>query len=223
MRRFSCKAILFDLDGVLVNSNANVERHWRLWAQKHGLNAEAVLHLSHGRPSMETIQLVAPHLPAYEEMKQLHERVALDFEGVEEIPGVKALVEALPERHWAVVTSGDWLLAPGRLRHVGLSLPKVMITSDDVSKGKPDPEGYLKAAANLGFSPEQCLVIEDAIAGVKAARAARMQVIAVTTTYPAHELLEADAQVSAMSQIQVNVTSTNEEGTRLEVVLSDLN
>jgi sugar-phosphatase len=162
MQHFSCKAILFDLDGVLVNSNANVERHWRLWAQKHGLNAEEVLHLSHGRPSMETIQLVAPHLPAYEEMKQLHEQVALDFEGVEEVPGVKALVEALPEGHWAVVTSGDWLLAPGRLRHVGLSLPKVMITSDDVSKGKPDPEGYLKAATNLGFPPEQCLVIEDA-------------------------------------------------------------
>jgi sugar-phosphatase len=132
---------------------------------------------------------------------------------------VKALVEALPEGHWAVVTSGDWLLAPGRLRHVGLSLPKVMITSDDVSKGKPDPEGYLKAATNLGFPPEQCLVIEDAIAGVKAARAARMQVIAVTTTYPAHELLEANAQVSAMSQIQVNVTSTDEDGICLEVNL----
>jgi sugar-phosphatase len=221
MQQFYCKAILFDLDGVLVNSNANVERHWRLWSQKHGLDAEEVLHISHGRPSMETIRLVAPHLPAYEESKQLHEQVALDFEGVEEVPGVKALVEALPEGHWAVVTSGDWLLAPGRLRHVGLSLPKIMITSDDVSQGKPDPEGYLKAATQLGFQPEQCLVIEDSIAGIKAARAAGMAVIAVTTTYPAHELLEADARVTAMSQIKVNQVPTENGGQlRLEVVLS---
>ncbi|PSB05409.1 phosphatase [filamentous cyanobacterium CCP1] len=219
MQRFYCEAILFDLDGVLVNSNANVERHWRLWSQQHGLDAEKVLHISHGRPSMETIRLVAPHLPAYEESKQLHQRVALDFEGVEEVPGVKALVESLPEGHWAVVTSGDLLLAPGRLQHVGLSLPKVLITSDDVKKGKPDPEGYLKAAARLGFPPKNCLVIEDAIAGVKAARAAGMQVIGITTTYPAHELAEADARIDTMSQIQVNPQFTDGKCVGLEVLL----
>jgi mannitol-1-/sugar-/sorbitol-6-phosphatase len=221
MQRFYCEAILFDLDGVLVNSNANVERHWRLWAEQHGLDAESVLHISHGRPSKETIRLVAPHLPAAEESKRLHQRVALDFAGVEEVPGVKALVEALPDGRWAVVTSGDWLLAPGRLRHVGLALPAVMVTSDDVSQGKPDPEGYLKAADRLGVKPENCLVIEDAIAGVKAARAAGMQVIAVTTTYAAHELSEADAQIAAMSQITIHSPTAAGEDGKLEVVLID--
>lgn len=221
MKHFYCEAILFDMDGVLVNSNANVERHWRLWAADHGFDAEQILHISHGRPTLETMRLVAPHLSVEAEARQMHERVAIDLEGVEEVLGVQDLVTALPEDQWAVVTSADWLLAPGRLQHVGLRVPKVMITSDDVARGKPDPEGYLKAASRLGIAPEKCLVIEDAIAGVKAARAAGMQVIAITTTYSASELSEADAQISAMNEITVQQQPMDNGHMCLDVVLNN--
>ncbi|MEW5857058.1 MAG: HAD-IA family hydrolase [Cyanobacteriota bacterium] len=220
MKSIYCEAVLFDLDGVLVNSNACVERHWRMWAQQHGLDIEAILQISHGRPTVETMRLMAPHLCVEEEARTLDRRAASDLVGVVEVVGVSNLLATVPTACWAIVTSGDRVIATNRLRHVGLPLPQVLITSEDVVHGKPDPEGYLKAAKQLGVSPEKCLVIEDAIAGVKAARAARMQVIAVTTTYPASQLSDADASISAMTEIALGQHRTSEGRTSLEILLA---
>lgn len=222
MTHFDCDAILFDLDGVLINSNAAVECCWRQWSAQHGLDAEAILHLSHGRPTVETIRLVAPHLSAEAEAERLNQAAATDYEGVTEVVGVAALIAQIPPDRWAIVTSGNRPIATNRLRYMGLPLPNVLITSDDVTQGKPHPEGYLQAAQQLRFAPDRCLVVEDAIAGVKAARAVGMPVIAVTTTYSAHQLVEAGAtaQLSAMALLSVGFENKIGDRSHLRVTLN---
>ncbi|MGL5922635.1 HAD family hydrolase [Chroococcidiopsis sp.] len=221
MKSFDCEAVLFDLDGVLVNSNVAVEGHWRRWAQQHGLDAEAILKISHGRPAIDTIREVAPHSIAEEEGRAFLQREAEDLAGVVEVEGVANLLNSLPERQWAIVTSGTQAIATNRLRHVGLSVPKVMITTDDISRGKPDPEGYLKAASRLGVAPERCLVVEDAVAGVKAARAAGMIVVAVATTYQPADLIEADAIVPALVGMAIEQQVMDGDRVELRVLLAE--
>jgi sugar-phosphatase len=199
---FICQAILFDLDGVLVDSAECVERTWRGWAARHALDAEAVISAAHGRRTIETLRLVAPHLATDAEAYALESTVAEIAEGVREIPGARVLVESLPPDRWAVVTSGIRAVAEFRINLVGIPTPRVLICADDISRGKPDPEGYLKAAAGLGFSSADCLVIEDAPAGVDAARAAQMRVVAIAATYPKAQLRRADAIVDRLSDIR---------------------
>jgi sugar-phosphatase len=213
-RVFRCAAILFDLDGVLVDSTPAVARQWRLWAQEHDFSAEKVIQLAHGRRTVETVRLLAPHLDAEPEAEKLERREADDLEGVAPVHGAIELVSSLPDGRWAVVTSGTRYLASTRLSRHGLPVPKVLITADDVRKGKPDPEPYLMGARLLGIAPEKCLVIEDAPAGIQSAHAAGMVVIALTTTYPASELREADAIVRDLSQVRVRA----QDG-ELEVVI----
>jgi sugar-phosphatase len=124
------------------------------------------------------------------------------------MPGAADLLNAIPEGRWAVVTSGSRLLAQNRLRYCGLPVPQVLVTSDDVTNGKPHPEPYLRGAELLGFRPAECLVIEDAPAGIQAARAAGMKVIGMASTYAAEKLSVADAVVRAFSCIQVSSNGT---------------
>jgi len=221
MKSFDCEAVLFDLDGVLVNSNVAVEGHWRRWAQQHGLDAEAILKISHGRPATETIRLVASHLMAEEAGKAFLQREAEDLASVVEVEGVANLLASLPDRQWVIVTLGTLAIATNRLRHVGLSVPKVTIAADDISRGKPDLEGYLKAAARLGVAPERCLVVEDAVAGIKAARAARMSVVAVATTYQPADLTEADAIVPALVGMAIEQQMMDDDPVELRVLLAE--
>jgi len=207
MNCFDCEAILFDLDGVLVNSNLCVEKHWRLWAQQHGLDAEAILKISHGRPTKETMTLMASHLDVEAEARKFSQLELEDLEGVVEVLGAAELIAALPENCWAIVTSCDRRLATKRLHYVGLPIPNVFITADDIVRGKPDPEGYLNAAQKLGMEPKNCVVIEDAIAGVKAAKAAEMKVIALTTTYKALHLTDADVCIDTLTKIRLGKKS----------------
>jgi mannitol-1-/sugar-/sorbitol-6-phosphatase len=202
-RLFSCKAILFDLDGVLVDSAECVERTWRAWATRHRLDPESVIAVAHGRRSLETVRLVAPQLSAEAELTTLAASESTTSEGVYEITGARELLEMLPADKWAVVTSGIRAVAEFRLRHARLPVPPVMICADEIERGKPDPEGYLKAAAQLGYSAADCLVIEDAPAGIESARAAGMQVIAIATTYPRERLGEADAVVERLTDLSV--------------------
>jgi len=222
MKRFRCKAILFDLDGVLVDSTPCVEKHWRMWAQQHSLDVNEILKISHGRPTVETVRLVAPHLCAEAEAKQLDQSEAEDMSGVFEVDGAANLLASLPPMNWAVVTSGNRAIATNRLRHTGLPLPQVLVTADDVKQGKPHPEGYLKAASQLGVAPEHCVVIEDALAGIQAARAANICVIAVATTYSAAELSASDICVPTLLDISISqVNPFNSDATCLEIVASD--
>ena len=214
-RVFSCAAILFDLDGVLVDSTASVARFWALWATEHDVSPEEAVRVAHGRRTLETIRLLAPHLDAESETVRLERREADDTDGVGRVKGALELLSSLPAQRWAVVTSGTRYLATRRLATNGLPAPAVFVTADEVTLGKPHPEPYLQGAERLGLSPKDCLVFEDAPAGIEAARAAGMTAIGVATTYPAAELTRADAVVRDLSQVRTRLDGDG----RLEVML----
>jgi mannitol-1-/sugar-/sorbitol-6-phosphatase len=202
MKTFDCAAILFDLDGVLVDSTGSVTRQWRRWAEEHNMDPQRVLEIAHGVRTIEIVRRLAPHLDAEAEVKRIEKREADDQEGVAVMPGAAELLKAIPEGHWCVVTSGTRYLATARLKLANLPIPNVLVSADDVSKGKPDPEPYLMGAKLLGMKPAECLVVEDAPAGIRAAHAGGMKAIAITSTYPASELQESDAVVQRLPQIK---------------------
>jgi len=203
MPTFSCSAILFDLDGVLCDSTQAVDREWREWAERKGVDGDAIMAIAHGVRTVEVIRRVAPHLDAEAEASAIENHEAGDQRGVTVMPGAADLLRSIPEGRWGVVTSGSRLLATNRLRHCGLPVPEVLVTSDDVTNGKPHPEPYLKGAERLGFDPAECLVIEDAPAGIQSARAGGMKVVGITSTYRSDALGEADAVIGRLGQIQV--------------------
>jgi mannitol-1-/sugar-/sorbitol-6-phosphatase len=201
----TCRALLFDLDGVLVDSTTCIESTWRRWATEHSLDVAVVLNAAHGRRALETVRLVAPHLDAEAESRALCAHEARATAGVSEARGAAALVKSLPPDRWAVVTSGVRAVAEHRLHYVGLPIPPVMVCADEVSRGKPDPEGYLAAAARLGVVPRDCVVVEDAPFGLEAAHAAGMPSIAVASTYPPKALRSAAAVVDTLEAVTVCV------------------
>src|SRR5437763_13926843 len=185
METFRCKAVLFDLDGVLVDSTRSVERQWRLWEREHNVDPEAILEIAHGRRTVEIIQLLAPHLDLEMEVARVERREAEDTDGVEVMPGAATLLTTIPDSGWAVVTSGTNLLATARLRHAHLPIPNVLVSAEHVREGKPHPEPYLTGARLLAVPEAQCLVIEDAPAGIESAHAAGMKAIGLTSTFSA--------------------------------------
>jgi sugar-phosphatase len=194
---FICKAILFDMDGVLVDSTPAVERIWHKWALAHQLNPEYVIQMAHGRRSVETIRVVAPQLVAEKENLLVEQMEIEDKDGVRVIPGACELLRSLPRDRFTIVTSATMALARARLEFAGLPVPARIVTADDVFNGKPHPEPYLKGAELLGFAPADCVVFEDTPAGVQAAKGAGMKAIALTTTYPSEELSRADAVLAS--------------------------
>ena len=210
MKTFHCSGILFDLDGVLVDSTRSVDRQWRLWAERKGVDGDKVIAIAHGVRTIEVIKFVAPHLDAEAEVREIESREADDHEGVEIMPGAADLVRTIPAGRWGVVTSGTRPLASARLLFGGLPVPDVLVTADDVVNGKPHPEPYLKGAALLGIRPKDCLVIEDAPAGIQSARKGGMKVIGITSTYPASQLSTAHAVVQKLAQIQVGQDGTGQ-------------
>ena len=186
-----------------MDSTRAVDREWREWARRKGVDGNAVMAIAHGVRTIEVIRRVAPHLDADAEAWEIENEEANDQQGVHVMPGAVALEQSIPEGRWGVVTSGTRLLASARLRFCGLPVPKVLVTAEDVSQGKPDPEPYLKGSELLGFKPADCLVIEDAPAGIQSARAGGFKVIGITSTYPASKVSDADAVVSGLEQIQV--------------------
>jgi mannitol-1-/sugar-/sorbitol-6-phosphatase len=207
MRKFFCQAILFDLDGVLVDSTPCVTRIWSAWAQEHGLDAQHVAHVAHGRPTIATVREVAPHLDAQWETDCIEQREITDTDSLQVLPGARQLLAALPPERYTIVTSGTRQLATKRLRADGLPVPATMITADDVSNGKPDPEPYLLAASALGCDPETCLVFEDAPSGIRAAKSAGMTVIGVSTSAGPEELAEADAIAESLEGVAVTIAA----------------
>jgi HAD superfamily hydrolase (TIGR01509 family) len=193
--RFEPQAVLSDLDGVLVDSAAAIEETWRRFAARHALDPEHVLAEGHGRRTVDLIRLVAPHLDAEAEAARIEGEEIELARGLRPLPGARELVEAVPPERFAIVTSGTRPLALARLRAAGLPVPDVLVTAEEVERGKPDPAGYLRAAALLGVDPARSLVVEDAPAGVAAGRAAGMTVVALLTTNRASELREAHARV----------------------------
>jgi len=212
---FDCAAILFDLDGVLVDSTRSVERFWRAWAQENGLDPEHAVSVAHGRRTVETLRILIPELDAEQEAMTLEKREAHQTEGVTVMPGAAELLVSIPRECWCVVTSGTRYLATRRLAIAKLPCPNVLVTADDVRQGKPSPEPYLKAAELLGLKARQCVVIEDAPAGIRAACSAGMKAIGLTTTYGAPELSEADAIISKLAELTPRVS-----GRQIEIHLA---
>lgn len=211
-----CDAVLFDLDGVLVDSTPSVERSWRSWAAQHGLDAGRILAVAHGRPAAETIRAFAPHLDAVAETRVLERAEIEDVGSVARLPGAAEMIASLPGGSWGIVTSGTRALATARVKQVGLPVPEAFVTADDVARGKPNPECYLAGARLLGVPPGRCVVFEDAPAGVRAGRAAGMTVVALTTTHGPAALSEAGVVVPSLEGVRAE-DAGGERGLRLRI------
>jgi mannitol-1-/sugar-/sorbitol-6-phosphatase len=209
-----CSALLFDMDGVLIDSTPAVARVWHRWAVEHGLDPETVVRMAHGRPSRSTIRDLLPNADIDHEDREVERREIADLDGVVLLPGAQELLNILPPERWTIATSCTRPLAEVRLRAAGLPIPKTMITSSDVKIGKPDPEPYLKAAAKLGFAASECIVVEDAPAGIRAGKAAGAGVIAFLTTMARRDLEDAGADWIVQNCADV-VASKDDDGLQL--------
>ena len=208
--QIECRGVLFDLDGVLVDSTPAVERVWTRWAEEHGLEAKSVVKQAHGRPSLATVRELLPHADHAEEDRKVERWEIEDIADVIALPGAVELVRELPDDRWAVVTSGTRALATVRLKAAGLPVPRNFVTASDIRNGKPHPEPYLLGAKCLAAPAKECVAIEDAPAGVRSAKSAGARVIAVRTTTESAELREAGADwiVEDLSKIAAQVNGS---------------
>ena len=187
------RALLFDLDGVLVNSTPVITRIWEKWAAEHGFEPVKTAREAHGRPSLESIRELLPDADHEALNRDLEQREIEDTEGVVPLPGILPLLASLPRDRWAVVTSCTRPLAEARILAAGLQIPPNMITSSDITNGKPHPEPFLRGAGTLGFNATECVAFEDAPAGIRSAKAAGARVAALRSTVRDDELSDAGA------------------------------
>jgi sugar-phosphatase len=189
------RAFLFDMDGTLLNSVAATERIWTRWAVRHGLDVAKFLPTIHGVRAIDTVaRQNLPGVDAQAEAEQLTREEIDDVDGVVEVSGALAFLKSLPPTQWAIVTSAPMALALRRMEAAGIPRPAVMVTAEDVSAGKPNPDCYLLAAQRLQVAPQECLVFEDAEAGIKAGEAAGADVMVVTATHT-HPVVTLHSQI----------------------------
>ncbi|WP_454163280.1 HAD-IA family hydrolase [Gordonia iterans] len=202
--RFEVVAILFDIDGTLVDSTPAVVRTWEAFADARSLDVEEILRISHGRRTEDTLADLLPASEVPDAAAQLEALELDDLGDVVALPAAHAVLSRLPADRWAAVTSGSQRLMRARLHAAGLPVPSVLIAAEDVEHGKPDPQGYRAAAAALGVDPDRCLVVEDAPAGIEAGRASGAAVLAVATSHDRSALSEAEAVVEDMRALAVS-------------------
>ncbi|MFC8359664.1 HAD-IA family hydrolase [Streptomyces griseorubiginosus] len=199
----TARALLLDMDGTLVNSDAVVERIWRRWAAQHGLDGDEVMKVVHGRQGHASMALLLPGRPVEQNLadntRLLAEETA-DMDGVVAVPGAPEFLASLRGLPHALVTSADVPLSTARMAAAGLTLPEVRITAESVGASKPDPEGFLKGAAELGVAPADCVVFEDSGAGIAAGKAAGMRVVGIGPRAGAHG---PDVVVPDLTQVRV--------------------
>ena len=205
-------AILFDMDGTLISSIEAVDRSWALWGREHGLGDE--FRIAHGTPARSLVERLLPAEQVEVALARIAEIELGDTDGVRVLPGAAELLASLPAERHAIVTSCTRDLAAVRIAATGIGAPGVVVTADDISRGKPDPEPFRRGAELLGFDPARCLVVEDAPAGLESGRAAGCATLAVAGTHSLDEL-DADAHAPGVWAVAVRVTA---EGT---LVLED--
>ena len=220
MTTIQCRGVLFDLDGVLVDSTPAVARVWTIWANKHGFDPQETVRKAHGRPSLATIRELLPNADHAAENAIVEGMEIEDVEDIVALPGAAELLRALPAEKWTVVTSCTRRLALVRLRAAGLPIAAKLVTSNDITNGKPHPEPFLQGAKLLGFAPAQCVVFEDAPAGIRAGKAAGTRVIALQTTEQDNFLRQAGADWIVADCSSVHVDGAN-SGQEISLVLSD--
>jgi sugar-phosphatase len=199
------QGLLFDNDGVLVDSTAAVEDSWRAFARWYNLPADDVLQRVHGRRSRDVIEHYADHLPVPPDQafQRYIDACVRDFAQVELLPGAADTITALPKAGWAVVTSGTKIVTRARWAAAGLPDPPVLISAEDVNAGKPDPDPYRTAADRLHLDPAACLAIEDSPPGLAAARAAGCTTLALLTTHERHDL-DADLLAADLAAVRIS-------------------
>ncbi|HEX6905619.1 MAG TPA: HAD family hydrolase [Terriglobales bacterium] len=217
--RISCAAILFDMDGVLIDSTPAVARVWSQWARERGFDPEKVVGLAHGRPSIATIRDLLPNADHEAENREVERREIADLEGVVPLPGSRPLLASLAAERYAIVTSSTRKLAEARLHAAGLAVPKFFVTSSDIVNGKPHPEPYLKAAAKLGADPRECIVVEDVPSGIRSGKAAGATVIAFPTTVKGEELRAAGADWVVPNCVSIAVMAGQPSGRTFAITL----
>ncbi|HVO56059.1 MAG TPA: HAD family hydrolase [Dongiaceae bacterium] len=215
MTTIQCKGLLFDLDGVLVDSTPAVARVWTIWARQHGFDPEETVRKAHGRPSLTTIKELLPNADHAAENDLVEQMEVEDIGDVIPLPGTQELLASLPAHAWTIVTSCTRRLALVRLRVAGLPVPEKFVTSTDIVNGKPHPEPYLKGAALLGVPAGDCLVIEDAPAGIRAGKAAGASVLALQTTESDDKLLAAGAGWIVKDCSRVRLAANGRDGLSL--------
>ncbi|MBA4076335.1 MAG: hypothetical protein C0508_14930 [Cyanobacteria bacterium PR.023] len=201
----NCKAILSDLDGTLVDSTICVDYAVAAWAEEHNLHLGDLVEKAHGRRTIDIVQMFTPDADIDAEVKHLEDLETSCTKGLVPIDGAVELLSRLSPHHFAVVTSGSHRLATHRLTHTKLPIPRVFITADDVTLGKPNPEPYILAANRLGLEPKDCVVFEDSPNGIKAAKQAGMRVIAIAVRSADHNITEADYVVHDLTWITLRV------------------
>jgi len=202
---FRAQALLVDIDGTLVDSTAAVIASWTTWAAAHRLDVREILRVCHGRRAQDTVAMFLPAERVPSATRQLEELELAALDGVTALPGAGILLRDLPSNRWAGVTSGSQALMRARLAAAGLPVPAVLIAAEDVSRGKPDPEGYLAASAALGCDIARCVVIEDSPAGIAAGQVAGARTVAVATSHDAAELTSADIVVQDLTRCTVEL------------------
>jgi len=199
-----CKAVLFDMDGILISSIGSVERSWTRWCHLRGVDPEYAISVIHGRRAIDSLRAIRPDLDAEKELETLEDLEVEDVDGIVVLPGVRELLKALPHDRWTVVTSATERLARVRLEAAGLPAPDVFVHGDTVTEGKPHPAPFLAGANLLGVAADACVVFEDSTSGVAAGKAAGCTVIATLFTHPTDDLHEADYIVQDLSRIQTH-------------------
>jgi len=207
-----CKGFLFDLDGTLVDSLPVVERSWCHWADRHGIDHQDVLNFIHGKQAITSLRHFLPGRSEDEiqsEFTYLEQIEAADTDGIVALPGAIELLQHLNEAHipWAIVTSGSVPVAHARHKAAGLPLPEVFVTAERVKRGKPEPDAFLLGAELLGLHPADCVVVEDAAAGVLAGLNAGSHVIAVNVPTGSPRLDEVDFVISSLETLEVHRNS----------------
>ncbi|HKS80472.1 MAG TPA: HAD family hydrolase [Candidatus Acidoferrales bacterium] len=219
MIQVECSAMLFDLDGVLIDSTPAVARVWTNWAIEHGFDPEEAIRRAHGRPSITTLREYLPDADHEAENREVERREIEDLEGVIPLTGALELLQSLPPERWAIVTSCTRPLAEVRLRAAGLPRPLQFVTSSDVKNGKPSPEPYCKGAEMLGFAAENCIVVEDAPAGIKSGKSAGARVIAFPTTAPEQELRATGADWIVQNCAAIQLAQPKIRGVKLSLLI----
>ncbi len=189
------------MDGVLMSSLGSVERSWRSYAKSRSLDPELAVEMAHGRRAIETVRALRPDLDAKSELRIIEDLEVQDNEGLVVLPGVREMLAALPEDSWAIVTSATDRLARSRLAFAGITIPRYFVTAETITHGKPHPEPYQHGAALLGAAARECVVIEDAPAGIASGKAAGCRVLAVLATHPPETLMAADWRVATLADV----------------------
>ena len=207
--RINCKAILFDMDGILISSIGSVERSWTKWAFLRGVDPALARTTAHGRRAVETIAKLRPDLDSDAELKVIEDLEVADNEGLTVLPGVLDLLAALPANRWTVVTSATERLTRIRLAAGGIPVPERLVTADQVTRGKPHPEPFLAGAALLGVEPAECVVFEDSSSGAKSGRDAGCTVVATTFSHPVETLNAAQYLVRDLTGVRVELVANS--------------